>query len=167
MLTTERLTLTPIAATDRDDLALLTGHPEVGGKLKHGVLDDAATDLLLKDYLASWTSHGYGVFVMRLRANAAFVGLVGLWDHDDHLGIALRYAVMPAHRGRGLTEEAVPAVLAFAAQRGIDEIVAVTKADNAASRRILSNLGFDLLREEHRDGRNPIVVYGMALAVAS
>ncbi|MEI8146680.1 MAG: N-acetyltransferase, partial [Alphaproteobacteria bacterium] len=67
MLTTERLTLTPIAATDRDDLALLTGHPEVGGKLKHGVLDGIATDLLLNDYLASWASHGYGVFVMRLR----------------------------------------------------------------------------------------------------
>ncbi|MGL4289180.1 MAG: GNAT family N-acetyltransferase [Phreatobacter sp.] len=156
-LVTARLTLSPITSGDFDDLAALTGHPEVGGKLKHGVLDAAATRAQLDAYLRTWATRGFGVFVMRRRDDQAFVGLAGLWEHDDDLGVALRYAVMPDHRGQGITKEAVRAVLDFAAARDLGTIIAVTRETNAASRKILSDLGFDLREIRQRPDRNSVV----------
>lgn len=143
-LTTQRLDLDPIGEADFADLLTLTSHPQVGGRLKHGVLDAAATRAVLDTYLATWKRSGFGVFIMRERATGLFAGMAGLWDHDDDLGIALRYAVMPAFRGRGYAGEAARAVLDFAASRGIAPVVAATREDNAASRRILEGLGLTL-----------------------
>lgn len=143
-LTTDRLCLRPIGPADFTDLLALASHPDVGGRLKHGVLDATGTQAMLEAYRQAWARRGFGVFVMRERASAAFAGIAGLWDHDDDLGIALRYAVMPAFRGRGYAREAARAVLDFAAARGIGPIVAATREDNAASRRILEDLGFRL-----------------------
>ncbi|WP_439573630.1 GNAT family N-acetyltransferase [Phreatobacter sp.] len=143
-LATGHLSLTPIRESDFADLCRLTGDPEVGGRLKHGVLDEQATRAMLATYLATWERRGFGVFAVRERNAGAFVGIAGLWDHDDDLGIALRYAVMPAFRGRGYAGEAARAVLAFAASRGIGSVIAATREDNQASRHILEGLGFTL-----------------------
>lgn len=156
-LVTARLSLSPITAADFDDLAGLTGHPEVGGKLKHGVLDAAATRAQLDSYLKTWAERGYGVFVMRRREDRAFAGIAGLWDHDDALGVALRYAVMPEHRGQGYTKEAVRAVLDFAAAQNLGPIIAVTRETNAASRKILSDLGFSMREIRQRPDRRSVI----------
>ncbi|QCI66640.1 GNAT family N-acetyltransferase [Phreatobacter stygius] len=156
-LTTERLMLTAIGAGDFDTLATLTGHPEVGGKLKHGVLDAAQTRAQLDLYLKTWAEHGFGLFVMRRRDDRAFVGIAGLWQHDDDLGVALRYAVMPDQRGQGFTKEAVRAVLDFAATRRLGPIIAVTRETNAASRKILTDLGFELSAVRERPDRRSLI----------
>nr|WP_281287847.1 GNAT family N-acetyltransferase [Phreatobacter stygius] len=149
--------LTAIGAGDFDTLATLTGHPEVGGKLKHGVLDAAQTRAQLDLYLKTWAEHGFGLFVMRRRDDRAFVGIAGLWQHDDDLGVALRYAVMPDQRGQGFTKEAVRAVLDFAATRRLGPIIAVTRETNAASRKILTDLGFELSAVRERPDRRSLI----------
>lgn len=143
-LSTANLLLDPVSQADFADLLALASHPQVGGRLKHGVLDETATRAMLATYLAAWERRGFGVFVLRDRASGAFAGIAGLWDHNDDLGVALRYAVMPAFRGRGYAGEAARAVLDFAAARGIGPVIAATREDNAASRRILEALGFRL-----------------------
>lgn len=156
-LETDRLTLTPIGHDDFEALARLTAHPEVGGKLKHGVLDAAATRAQLDRYRQTWVREGYGLFVMRRRDNRGFVGIAGLWQHDDDLGLALRYAVMPEERGQGLTLEAMRAVLDFAARRDLGPVIAVTRETNLASRKILAALGFSLRETRQRDDRRSLV----------
>ncbi|MDP3547815.1 MAG: GNAT family N-acetyltransferase [Phreatobacter sp.] len=157
---TARLDLTQIGEDDFADLCALTGHPEVGGKLKHGVLSADETRPLLDSYRATWSERGYGVFVMRRRDTGAFVGIVGLWDHDAGIGVAMRYAVMPEHRGEGFTKEAAKSVLDFAAEKNIHPVMAVTRESNLASRHILVDLGFAL--HEVRDiGDRSIAIYQM------
>lgn len=157
VLETTRLLLGPIGQGDFDLLAELNAHPEVGGRLKHGVLDANATLNQLDGYRDAWIRHGYGMFVMRRRDTSAFVGIAGLWQHDDGLGIALRYAVMPEQRGQGFTLEAMRAVLDFAAHRDLGPVVAVTRETNAASRRILDALGFALREVRDRTDRRSLV----------
>lgn len=159
-LVTERLQLTRIGESDFADLCVLTGHPEVGGKLKHGVLSVGETRSQLDSYKTTWTERGYGVFVMRRRDSGAFVGIVGLWDHDAGIGVAMRYAVMPDHRGQGFTKEGARAVLAFAAHENIHPVMAVTRESNLASRHILVDLGF-ALREIREAGDRRIAIYEM------
>jgi len=159
-LVTERLQLTRIGESDFADLCVLTGHPEVGGKLKHGVLSVEETRSQLDSYTQTWTERGYGVFVMRRRDSGAFVGIVGLWDHDAGIGVAMRYAVMPDHRGQGFTKEGARAVLAFAAHENIHPVMAVTRESNLASRHILVDLGF-ALREIREAGDRRIAIYEM------
>jgi RimJ/RimL family protein N-acetyltransferase len=157
-VTTARLSLTAITVGDFDDLARLAGDPEVGGKLKHSVLTPDQSRALLQDYCDGWARLGYGIYVVRWRDDHRFVGLAGLWEHDDGHGAALRYAVMPEHRGQGFTKEAVAAVLDFAAARGLGTIKAVTRETNAVSRKILTGLGFHLVELRQKADRR-VAVY--------
>lgn len=141
---TPRLLLTPIGEADFADLAALNADPEVGGRLKHGVLAEAQTRAQLDGYRAIWSERGFGVFALRLRDSGAFVGIAGLWDHDRGLGTALRYAVMTEHRGKGYAREAATGVLNFTEMENIHPIIAATRENNIASQRILTDLGFSL-----------------------
>lgn len=158
---TPRLLLTPIAEADLADLVALNGHPEVGGKLKHGVLTEAQTRAQFDGYRAIWDERGFGVFALRLRETGAFVGIAGLWDHDGGLGTALRYAIMPEHRGTGIAREAATGVLHFAKAQNIHPIIAATRENNIASQRILTNLGF-VLRDISGETGHRVMVFELA-----
>ncbi|MBX9991481.1 GNAT family N-acetyltransferase [Phreatobacter oligotrophus] len=158
---TERLVLTPVGESDFADLCALTAHPEVGGKLKHGVLTAEETRAQLDDYLETWAREGWGVFVLRRRDSGAFVGIAGLWDHDAGIGVAMRYAVMPEHRGAGFTKEAAKSILDFAHEKNIHPIMAVTRDNNLVSQRILVDLGFQL-REIREVAHGRLVVFQLA-----
>ncbi|MDP2804083.1 MAG: GNAT family N-acetyltransferase [Phreatobacter sp.] len=160
-LETDRLVLTAIAEADFADLCQLTAHPDVGGKLKHGVLTEVETRAQLDGYRTTWERAGYGVFAIRRREDAAFVGVIGLWDHDEGVGVALRYAVMPDHRSHGYTKEAANSVLHFAAAQNIHPVMAVTRENNLVSQRILVDLGF-ALREIRDTGHARLAVYQQA-----
>jgi RimJ/RimL family protein N-acetyltransferase len=47
----------------------------------------------------------------------------------------------PQHQGQGIATEAARAVLALAAPAGIDQVLAITDVDNAASQRVAARLG--------------------------
>lgn len=157
ILITPRLVLTPIAEGDFADLAALNADPQVGGKLKHGVLTEAETRAQFDGYRAIWAGRGFGVFALRLRETGAFVGIAGLWEHDGGLGTALRYAIMPQHRGTGLAREAAMAVLDFARTQDIHPIIAATRESNIASRRILTDLGLSLRETRGEPGHRVMV----------
>lgn len=160
-LTTSRLILTPIGEADLADLIALNADPEVGGRLKHGVLSEAETRAQFAGYRAIWEERGLGVFAARRREDGAFIGIAGLWDHDGGLGTALRYAVMPAHRGTGLAREAAMAVLDFARKENIRPLMAATRENNVASQRILTDLGF-VLREMRGAPGQRVMVFELA-----
>jgi predicted acetyltransferase len=161
ILVTPRLLLTPIDEADFADLAALNADPEVGGRLKHGVLTEAQTRAQFDGYRAIWAERGFGVFALRLRETGAFVGIAGLWDHDGGLGTALRYAVMPEHRGTGLAREAATGILNFAKRQNIHPIIAATRENNIASQRILTDLGFTL-RDISGEPGHRVMVFELA-----
>lgn len=68
--------------------------------------------------------------------------LLPLSDDDGPTGLVeVGWHLHPRYQGQGLATEAARAVLALAGKAGIDQVLAVTDLDNAASRRVAARLG--------------------------
>ncbi len=145
-ITTERLHLTPFALADRAALTRLYGDPAVMAIRKLGVrsAEQAAADLAA--ILAHWEAYGFGVFAVRELGQEAVIGECGLRhfdpDEPDAGEVEITYGLFPAAQGRGYATEAARAVLRFGfADIGLARILAVARADNLASHRVMQKLG--------------------------
>jgi RimJ/RimL family protein N-acetyltransferase len=68
--------------------------------------------------------------------------LLPLSDADGATGLVeVGWHLHPSHQGQGLATEAARAVLAMAAEAGIDQVLALTDLDNVASQRVAARLG--------------------------
>jgi RimJ/RimL family protein N-acetyltransferase len=68
--------------------------------------------------------------------------LLPLSDHDGPTGLVeVGWHLHPQHQGQGLATEAAGALLAVAGKAGIDQVLAITDVDNAASQRVATRLG--------------------------
>jgi len=68
--------------------------------------------------------------------------LLPLSDADGATGLVeVGWHLHPGHQGQGLATEAARAVLAMAAEAGIDQVLALTDLDNVASQRVAARLG--------------------------
>lgn len=151
---TARLSMRPIGEPDFAELAALMVDPEVGGLLQHGALDAEATRRMLDGYIALWRDKGYGMFALRRRADGRFVGISGLWDHHDGIGVASRVAIAPWAKGEGYAPEAGMAVLGFAFETlGLDTVWAVTRESNPDARRALAKMGWTPKLRYESDGK--------------
>lgn len=153
-LETARLSMRPIDGADFADLRALMADPEVGGLLQHGVLDEAASRRMLDGYTAIWRDKGYGMFALRRRSDGRFVGISGLWDHHDGIGIASRVAIARWAKGEGYAPEAGIAVLRFAFETlGLDTVWAVTRESNPDAQRALAKMGWTLKLRYDSEGK--------------
>jgi RimJ/RimL family protein N-acetyltransferase len=67
--------------------------------------------------------------------------LLPLSDDGGPTGLVeVGWHLHPEHQGHGLATEAARAVLAVAAEAGIDQVLAITDLDNAASQRVAERL---------------------------
>jgi RimJ/RimL family protein N-acetyltransferase len=120
-----------------------------------------------------WEQHGFGPWVAVLKETGRPVAAIDL--HYAGPGIEgveadefeVGWAVAVDARGQGLATEAAGAALDYAfAVLGVDEVVAYTSPDNAASRRVIEKLGMRLRGEgRSRDGK-PAVIYVAARPAA-
>lgn len=68
--------------------------------------------------------------------------LLPLSDSDGPTGLVeVGWHLHPQHQGRGLATKAARAILARAAEAGIDQVLALTDLDNLASQRVTARLG--------------------------
>jgi RimJ/RimL family protein N-acetyltransferase len=68
-------------------------------------------------------------------------------DAADPTRASIGYTMAPEHQGHGYATEAVSALLAWLAERGVATVEADPLADNQASRRVLDRLGFTAVAE--------------------
>ncbi|GAA0869002.1 GNAT family N-acetyltransferase [Brevundimonas basaltis] len=117
-LITERLTLTPVAASDYDDLRAMWADPEV---IRY-IFPDPLTGedvwfRLLRD-IGHWEVLGHGNWTLRLKDTGEHVGSVGVLDFHRVLEPALDapelgWGLRSAFQGKGLAFEALSAALAW------------------------------------------------------
>jgi len=114
-----------------------------------------ATAAEARERLGRWRDHErglsapFGLWAMVPRAADGSPGqpvgtllLLPLSDGDGPTGLVeVGWHLHPEHQGRGLATEAARAVLARAAAAGIDQVLAITDLDNAASQRVAVRLG--------------------------
>jgi len=65
-----------------------------------------------------------------------------LSDDDGPTGLVeVGWHLHPQHQGQGLATEAARALITLAGKAGIDQVLAITDLDNAASQRVATRLG--------------------------
>ncbi len=139
---TARLVLTPISWTDLPDLTSIKADPRVFAIMLGGVRTPARAAQELAQDIAFWGANGYGIWAVREANTSQFQGLTGFMDRPDGRGIALRFALWPEGRGRGLAREAAGAALQFGHEQArLSRIIAVAREDNFASRTVLGGIG--------------------------
>lgn len=94
-----------------------------------------------------YREHGFGLWLVALRAGAIPIGICGLIRRSGLDDVDLGFAYRGEFWGRGYAREAALATLAHAKDVvGLKRIVALTALDNARSVRLLEKLGFGFER---------------------
>jgi RimJ/RimL family protein N-acetyltransferase len=107
-----------------------------------GVRNPVQTAEELAADTAFWAARGCGMWAVREAGSGTFQGIAGFMERPDGRGVALRFALWPEARGRGLAREAAGAALQFGHERaGLSQIIAVAREDNIASRTVLGSIG--------------------------
>jgi ribosomal-protein-alanine N-acetyltransferase len=144
---TERLICERLRLEHAPELTRLLGDPRVARTVFADGLPLAEPAVLegIRDKIAHWERHGFGPWLLRDRSTGEMVGRGGL-QHTFVAGadeVEAGWAIIPQRWGQGLaTELALASVaLAFDDLR-LEQIVAYTLPDNAASRRVMQKAGF-------------------------
>lgn len=162
---TERLLAERLQPEHYADLFRMHQDP-VQMELLGGVRDEAQTRGYLEKNLAHWANYGFGSWILRERATAQVVGRAILrhLDLDGADEVEVGYSLDPACWGRGLATEIATACLEHArCDLRLTTVVALTRAPNARSRRVLEKIGMTLEREVlHAEG--PHLLYRIRYA---
>ena len=117
-LITDRLTLTPAAVSDYDDLCAMWRDPDVIRHIFPEPLNGEDVWFRLLRDLGHWEALGYGNWTLRLKDTGEHVGSVGVLDFHRNLdppfdAPELGWGLRSAFHGKGLAFEAVSAALAW------------------------------------------------------
>ena len=98
----------------------------------------------------NYEKRGYGMFALVERQSGEVVGFAGLIHFAGHGDKPeIKYALLRSAWGRGLATEAARALLGFARDRGLPEVIATVDPEHRASQRVLAKAGME--RGELRD----------------
>jgi ribosomal-protein-alanine N-acetyltransferase len=142
-LATARLRLRPCTTHDLDNLLHLWTDPEVRRYLfDDRVISREEAETRLRGGLASFHTHGFGLWLAYRPGEAATVGFCALSLTGDPPEVELLYGIAPSAWGQGLATEAARAVLRHGfVELGLTRIVAGADVPNVASLRVLEKLG--------------------------
>lgn len=156
-LRTDRLQLDPIVAEDAPFLLRLVN--EEGWRRfigDRGIENEAAAGRYADEIREDYRQQGCGL--LRVRCGDRAVGLCGILRRPTLEAPDLGFAFLDAEAGQGFATEAARAVLSDARERqGRSDILAITRPDHAAARRVLAKLGFSEDGEIRRDAETTLL----------
>ena len=89
-----------------------------------------------------WANEKIGFCAMIERSSEKFIGWCGLWQLKETGEIEVGYAVGKSFWGKGYATEAATRFLDYAFEKlRLEKVVAVTRPENAASRRVMEKIG--------------------------
>jgi RimJ/RimL family protein N-acetyltransferase len=139
-LTTDRLVLRGLRASDWDDYATMNADPEVRRWLSGTLLSREQAWEQMATFLGQWALRGYGVFAVE--SEGRFAGRVGLLHFADWPEPELSWTLASPFWGRGLATEATTAVRQWAFETiRRDRLVSYIRSENVRSRRVAEKLG--------------------------
>jgi RimJ/RimL family protein N-acetyltransferase len=152
---TARLVLAPVGWADLDDMAALKADAGAFGLMLGGVRSRRQAEAEMAEDVAFWARRGLGIFTVR--ETGRFIGMTGVHERPDGIGLGLRFALFPSARGQGFAREAAAAALRFAHDAGEGRIVAVARETNIASRTTLGGIGMSVCGSFERGGHTMLV----------
>lgn len=159
VLTTGRLTLTPIGEEDFNDLKVFWSDPGFYRSLMPTApTGEEVWTRLLRD-VGCWTIRGYGNWAMRLRGGGDFVGTLGVLDYQRDIdppldAPELGWGLVSRFQGQGLAYEAGQAALDWC-DHGLKapRTVCIITPDNLPSLNLAARLGYTPYGEATFKGR--------------
>ena len=147
-LETARLLLRPCTLEDLDALHRFWTDPEVRRYLwDDQVISREQAETMLQRSLASFRTHGFGLWIVYCAGEEAMVGFCGLSLTGDPPQVELLYGIAPSLWGQGLATEAARAVLRYGLEAlRLVRIGAGADVPNVASVRVLEKLGMTFAR---------------------
>jgi RimJ/RimL family protein N-acetyltransferase len=160
-LSTERLTLRPLAPADAEAYAAVRFHPEVARWLPPASADPVeAVRATIERFAAGWRQRRYapwGVF-----REGRLIGHGGLNYVPEFDQTEVLWALHPDAWGRGYATELARAALGYGFDvLGLDLIFAITLPDNHASQAVMKRLGLTYRRRVDYKGFSDIVWFDM------
>jgi RimJ/RimL family protein N-acetyltransferase len=149
-IVTERLVLRPLEARDRARLIALANNWRVAKNLSRlpYPYDEAAADFWFGKQEEFWASGKH--FPLAITMNDAFIGVTGIEMRDDNEW-EMGYWLGEPYWNRGYASEASTALRDYAfCTLKLGTVVAGHYADNHASGRVLTKLGFRYTKETMR-----------------
>jgi len=142
---TPRLVAERLREHHYDDLLRMHADPRQMATLG-GVKNEAETREYLDWNLNHWDRHGFGLWILRASPDGPTIGraLLRYLSVEGKEEVEVGYSLLPEYWGQGLaTEIATTLVRLGMEQMGFTTIVAVTRKDNEASKRVLRKAGLD------------------------
>ena len=157
---TLRLILRPPVAGDLDGWAGLDADDDatrfIGGVQTRGQSRDG-----LAQVDRMWTRRGASLFSVLERDTGAWVGRVGPWIPDGHIGTEIGWAIARPHWGRGYAFEAAGAAMGWAFETlGWADVIHCIDAPNRSSIALAERLGSGWLRQDREADGKLVEVYG-------
>ena len=151
-LTTERLTLRPLTLDDAAWFSAYAGKPEVArmtGSITQNMTQMEAEFWIMRNLSRQERGLAH-IYVITMR-NAAHddirIGMIDLFKRSQDSALEIGYSLVPEFWGLGYMYEACQAIIAEAHDTlGAARIIAGVFADNPASLRLLTKLGFTAAR---------------------
>lgn len=148
-LETPRLRLRRWRPADLDTLARWHVDPDLMRHMGRPSFTREEMEADIERYERHWEEHGFGLWAAEEKEGGALIGRVGLayhrvWPSDPEVG----WLIDTPWQGRGLATEAGAACLRHGFDGlGLERIVSICTADNAASRRVMEKLRFRFWQE--------------------
>ncbi|HQT76325.1 MAG: hypothetical protein B7Z80_18835 [Rhodospirillales bacterium 20-64-7] len=150
-LTTERLRLRALRASDWDDYAALNADPRIRDWLGGKLLSREEAWTQMEQFLGQWALRGYGMFAVEYGGD--FVGRVGILHPADWPEPELAWTIAAPFWGHGFATEAAACARDWAfATFGWDRLVSYIVPTNTRSRRVAEKLGAAIQGQTVRRG---------------
>jgi RimJ/RimL family protein N-acetyltransferase len=154
VLDTPRLRLRPFALADHAAHAQIYSDPQVMRYMPRGPMTppeaQQASHEVLRHFIDHWTRYAYGVWAVTDKVTGTLLGQCGLRFLPQLNEVEVLYLLARASWGQGLASEAAEAALAYGFEQvGLERIIALTKPENTASRRVMEKLGMRYEKNLH------------------
>ncbi|MCR5459436.1 MAG: GNAT family N-acetyltransferase [Acetatifactor sp.] len=150
VLETERCLLRETTARDADAFYEIYADPTVTKHVEDLPGDRDAFTAWLQDYSKSvYEFLGYGIWTVCLKQETlsesmAVIGRAGLTVREGYDAPELGFVIGKPWQGQGLAYEICCAILDYAREQGIPEVIAFAEPENEASLKLLQKLGFQM-----------------------
>lgn len=127
----------------------------IGDKNIHDA--DAARAYINDRILASYSRHGFGMYLAREKSTGSPIGLIGFVKRDTLDAPDIGYAVCEAHQRKGYAVEVGRALIEHGWETlGFETLYGFCLPDNIASIRVLERLGLTYLRDQDVNQSNEL-----------
>lgn len=162
ILITNRLELWEAEKEDASFVLELLNTPKflknIGDRKVRNLTD--AENYILENFVGSYQSNGFGLWVVREMNKETAIGLCGLVKREGLNDIDVGFAFLPDYEGKGYAYEAAQECMNYAKNElMIEKVIAIVSPENEGSIKLLKKLGLSFEKEIVMSGNDHVHLY--------